>query len=380
MPHTPEIRSVVEAAERAAAEGNYASAETHLREVVRLQEAGLGPSHQDLANTLNNLGVVCEITGKPEDAERCFRRAWAIATTILPPDHPFVATSRKNLEDFCAAHGKAVDSPPPPSTTPPLAAPAVAVEPPIPRTGAAARRPEPSSREAPLQARLERIREAPRPAAGKRPFSLGIGALIAAGLVVTIVAATMWLRSSDQAEPVSQAEPSSQGSRRAAPAENPPPSASPPVEPVAPEASKEADEIAGGTVREPPSTPPARRESPATPASAPPSIVVADARLCVELSTGGREWSCVSTGATVGPGPLFFYTRIKSPTDTTVEHRWYSGDGLIQTVELRVRANTGPGYRTYSRNTIGIERAGTWRVELRTEAGVLLHEERFVVR
>jgi Tetratricopeptide repeat len=112
MPETREPRSVVDAAERAAAAGDYASAEHLLREAALLQEASLGPLHPDLANTLNNLGVVCEIMDKPSDAERCFRRACAIATAALEPNHPFVATSRKNLEDFCAARGKAPDRPP----------------------------------------------------------------------------------------------------------------------------------------------------------------------------------------------------------------------------------------------------------------------------
>ena len=42
----------------------------------------------------------------PIDAEHYFRRAYAIATATLAPDHPFVATSRKNLHDFCAARGR----------------------------------------------------------------------------------------------------------------------------------------------------------------------------------------------------------------------------------------------------------------------------------
>ena len=101
MPDAQELQSVVEAAEQAAAAGDYASAERLLREVASLQEASLGALHPDLANTLNNLGVVCEITGKDADAEQFFRRSSSIAAAALPPDHPFVATSRKNLEDFC---------------------------------------------------------------------------------------------------------------------------------------------------------------------------------------------------------------------------------------------------------------------------------------
>ena len=77
---------------------------------------------------------------------------------------------------------------------------------------------------------------------------------------------------------------------------------------------------------------------------------------------------------------MFFYTRVKSSSDTTVQHRWYVNDGLLQSVNLRVRANSGAGFRTYSRNTVTAERRGTWRLELRDADGALLHEERFVVQ
>ena len=108
MPEPRDPRSIIEAAEQAAAAGNYAAAEELLREAALLQESSLGLLHPDLANTLNNLGVVCERTDNPVDAEDCFRRAVAIATAVLPQDHPFVATSRKNLRDFCEARGIAV--------------------------------------------------------------------------------------------------------------------------------------------------------------------------------------------------------------------------------------------------------------------------------
>ena len=85
MPDAQELQSVVDAAEQAAAAGDYASAERLLRDVASLQEASLGPLHPDLANTLNNLGVVCEITEKPADAEQFFRRSCAIAAAAPRP-------------------------------------------------------------------------------------------------------------------------------------------------------------------------------------------------------------------------------------------------------------------------------------------------------
>src|SRR6185503_6756463 len=114
MPEAHELRSVIEAADQAAAGGDYVAAELHLREAAALQETQLGPFHADLANTLNNLGVVYERADSPAEAELCYRRAYAIATTAFASDHAFVVTSRKNLEDFCKARGRSFE----PSTAP----------------------------------------------------------------------------------------------------------------------------------------------------------------------------------------------------------------------------------------------------------------------
>jgi hypothetical protein len=75
---------------------------------------------------------------------------------------------------------------------------------------------------------------------------------------------------------------------------------------------------------------------------------------------------------------VFFVTRVKAASDTTVEHRWYRNDRLTQSVSLRVRA-TGSGYRTYSRTTTSADRAGTWRVELRGAGGAVLSQKTFTV-
>ena len=85
MPEPREARSIIEKAEQAAAAGNYSAAEELLREAAALQEQTLGRHHPDLANTLNNLGIVCEMTDNPIDAEHYFRRASTIATAALPP-------------------------------------------------------------------------------------------------------------------------------------------------------------------------------------------------------------------------------------------------------------------------------------------------------
>jgi hypothetical protein len=272
---TRDPQSVVDAAEQAAAAGDYASAERLLREAAVLQEASLGSRHPDLANTLNNLGIVCEITKKPADAEAYFRKACAIATATLAPDHPFVAMSRKNLEDFCAVWGRAVD--PPERLSYEVSPPAASAR-----------------------------RTSPRP----------IGTLlVAGGLVLILILITVtWLRSRGEVASSSGTPTVSRGT----------PS-------VAPEAVKET---APAKPRESPVPPTAAAERQATPESAPPPSVAA-AQLCTDLSTGASrgDWTCVPAGLPVAPGSLFFYTRLKSPAATTVQHRWYRGDRLHQVVE-----------------------------------------------
>jgi hypothetical protein len=82
-------------------------------------------------------------------------------------------------------------------------------------------------------------------------------------------------------------------------------------------------------------------------------------------------------GSSVPPGPLVLYTRIRSPRDTSVVHRWYRGDTLRQSKSLTIRANATEGFRTYSRQTVD---NGDWRVEVRSADGAVLHEQRFAVR
>jgi hypothetical protein len=76
---------------------------------------------------------------------------------------------------------------------------------------------------------------------------------------------------------------------------------------------------------------------------------------------------------------MFFYTQVQSATATTIEHRWYQGDRLRQAVQLRIQANPGAGYRTYSRRTVSNEPAAEWRVEVWSADGAVLHEVRFTV-
>jgi hypothetical protein len=348
MAEPREARSLIENAEQAAAAGNYSSAEELLREAAALQEQTLGPQHPDLVNTLNNLGVVCEITDNPIDAEHYFRRAYAIATATLAPDHPFVATSSKNLHDFCAARGRPAELPPsPPEVAAWLEAPAPGAAPP---------------RESSPSAKTQDV----MPIGGKRSLRpLALGALSGVALLVVIlVMARPW---SGPAEETTSRPATETAPARETPAPRPTP---PPAEPLArrratakptPPTGSEADAV---------------NAIPTTPARSAAMPTVVTAQLCTALTV----WRCEAADSQVPPGPMFFYTRLKSAAATTIEHRWYQGDRLRQAVQLRIQANPGAGYRTYSRNTISSERGGDWRVELRSADGAVLHEERFTVR
>jgi hypothetical protein len=106
-------------------------------------------------------------------------------------------------------------------------------------------------------------------------------------------------------------------------------------------------------------------------------ITVATAQLCQRFSISGSSWRCDPVGHFAAPGPMTFYTRIRSPRDTAVVHRWYHGDTLRQSVMLRIQANATDGYRTYSRLNVD---GGQWRLEVRSADGQLLHEQRFAVQ
>jgi hypothetical protein len=120
----------------------------------------------------------------------------------------------------------------------------------------------------------------------------------------------------------------------------------------------------------------ATADTPAAKATGPAPTVVS-AQLCRNAPRG--EWRCDPVSGPLDPATLFFYTRIASPRDTIVQHRWYQGERLHQSIDLRVQASQG-GYRTYSRSTVSAGRGSDWRVELRGQDGSVLREERFSVR
>jgi hypothetical protein len=312
------VRNMLEEAERAASTGDLVSAEALLGDAAQLQQTQLGPFHPDLANTLNNLAVIAEKAGRPRDAETFYRRAVAIASRSLPPDDPMVAASRQNLEDFCHAHGLPIEKPadiaPGGSESP---------APPTPTAG----RPSPAvSRKA-----------------SPTPTTIAIAA-------VAFVIATFLM-----------ARPRSRQSTTVPEAERTPARAAEPARP-APDTPAPIDRtrLPAPTIERVP---------------APTAIALATVQLCQSLSTS--DWQCVPAGDSVAPGTIVLYTRVRSRRGGGLVHRWYRGDSLRRSAELRIGANAAEGYRTYSRQTVD---PGDWRVEVRSAGGDLLHEQRFTVR
>ena len=162
----------------------------------------------------------------------------------------------------------------------------------------------------------------------------------------------------------------------------PPPEAPRPAATPAPEAAKPTQPPAPPLApppREEPTPPkaaPPRSEPPAFPAArqAAAPISVGTVQLCKTFSTRDERWTCDPADDPAAPGRIVLYTRVKSPRNITVVHRWYRGDELQQSVRLAIQASVSDGYRTYSQLTINSP--GRWRVEVRSADGDLLFENR----
>lgn len=371
-----DLRHLLDRAEHAAMAGDFASADELLRNAARAQEEELGPLHPDLANTLNNLAVVVEKTGGSSEAEALYRRAAAIAAAALPSDHPMVLASRQNLEDFCRARGLPMDAPAISTATQATRQRDVVTSEPLPEvrelpgadrtanriTATAAIPPFVATPDPGAEAAIPSQPLTPAEASGRGSYSRG---WLAAGLVVLAAAALLFFvrpwGSPDESKDVRAPAPEARPPDAVPPAIDAPPARPGPI---------------GGTGL--PKADPRPDDRPAA-ANKPPAAGIGTVaiQLCRTFSTSGGSWRCDPIGSSVAPGPLVLYTRIRSPRDTVVVHRWYRGDTLRQSVSLTIRANATEGFRTYSRQTVT---NGDWRVEVRSADGNVLHEQRFAVR
>ena len=97
------------------------------------------------------------------------------------------------------------------------------------------------------------------------------------------------------------------------------------------------------------------------------------------MSIGQGPWQCEPTRNTARGGSVYYYTRVASPRDELIRHRWTRDGRLVQMVVLRILTNPGDGYRTFSRQSGPLLEAGTWRVALLTPDGRVLDETEFTV-
>jgi Protein of unknown function (DUF2914)/Tetratricopeptide repeat len=320
---------IIEAAQQAAAAGDYSEAERLLREAAAKQELSLGSLHPDLASTLNNLALVCERTNKLDEAERGYRRAHAIAVASLTPGHPFVTTSLKNLVDFCAAHEIPIWKPPAATS--------------VDETSS----PEPEAEAPPEPAVYTPGRTWP-------PRTIAVATLGVAVVVAVAVAVQRRGSSANDSPAASVTTPALTGEHQ------------PTVT-----LERRAD-----------TTPvPVERPNPPKTSITPASVSVLNAQLCSALEKeGSPDWQCAPVNGDPQPGTYIFYTRLLTNAETTVEHRWYRGERVQQVRRLRVVASPGRGYRTFSSNTVSAEQTGGWKVELRGADGTVLWEKHFVIR
>jgi Protein of unknown function (DUF2914)/Tetratricopeptide repeat len=336
---------IIEAAQQAAAAGDYSEAERLLREAAAIQELSLGSLHPDLASTLNNLALVCERTNKFDEAERGYRRAHAIAVASLRPGHPFITTSLKNLVDFCAAH-----------------------EIPFWRPPAAGSDDETSSPQPEAETQPEPVLPGYTPGRTWPSRTIAVAALGVA-VVVAVAFAVQRRGTTDTSVPLPQAQ------NRSSADDSPATSVTTPALIGKPQPTVTVERRADTTPA--PVEPPNPPKTSITSAS----VGVLNAQLCSALEKrGSPDWQCAPVNGDAQPGTYIFYTRLLTNADTTVEHRWYRGERVQQVRRLRVAASPGKGYRTFSSNTISPERAGDWKVELREADGTVLREQHFVIR
>lgn len=444
MPDARTIDAVLSAAERAATAGDFSAAEPLLRRAIALQEAAPGPGLVNGLNNLGVVYERLERYGEAERAyRRAYEvarrvlperhsftetvednlRQFCSARGLAFPPSPIAdevnAGSEPRLTPADAAHLDAfhtepgvrggpvaapAESPQPPARSPaaPEAPPAATVPPaPVTAPSSVPAVPTPAAPEPPLAV------PEPSMAAPDVPPSRGVAAsggpngmdaagphrrgwsLALAASGVTLVAAVYLLLSLDTPAGVGVNPPGATmagAPASPAPAATDPSGVAPLLTPTPPvterpesPATETATSGAGSaeTAAAPAPAPPAVVTAPATAPGTGGAIRLLRAAVCDDFATqGAPDWRCRPVAAEATPRRLTFYTRVAADRTTTVEHVWYRDDALRQRVPLTIRAN-GAGFRTYSRH---LTAPGAWRVELRSAANELLHEERFVIR
>jgi tetratricopeptide (TPR) repeat protein len=91
---------------------DYSNAIVFLNEVLRIESATLGETHENYAVTLNNLAVRYKTMGRHVEAEPLFRQAIEIDETTIGREHPDYAIRLNNLASLLSDMGQHEDAEP----------------------------------------------------------------------------------------------------------------------------------------------------------------------------------------------------------------------------------------------------------------------------
>lgn len=86
--------------------GKYSEAVPFAERALKLRESALGPSHLDVAEALNNLGLIYFVQGRHGEAEPLFKRSLSISERVQGSDHLTVARTLGNLASVYQAQGR----------------------------------------------------------------------------------------------------------------------------------------------------------------------------------------------------------------------------------------------------------------------------------
>jgi len=87
-------------------QGLHSQLESWRRKCLSVTQSRFGSDHPYVANSLNNLAVVCESQGRYSEAESLYLQALTLRKRLLGEDHFDVATSMNNLGDFYRSQGR----------------------------------------------------------------------------------------------------------------------------------------------------------------------------------------------------------------------------------------------------------------------------------
>jgi hypothetical protein len=414
-----ETSTLAAAAAQAASAGDIPSAAALLQRTLELQERTLGPEHREIATTLNNLALMLERLDRVNEAGRCYRRAYVVAKKALGPDDPAVQVSRANLAAFVEEHGgeaselatgagrRSPQDDPSPSiglagvfasddiwessaagaaagrTTPaPAAEPAraesVARWNPERAVVGTTYPTEESSSQSPSESHASvPAGVAPPHASGGRSSVSPWWALVAAAALVVV--AGWYALTRDVGE--TSAPPAAEAVEGAGPSSPPapaPPAASSTAPPGPSMSAGAATAAADISPTETPSPPAAPSTPSGSPAPRPTINEVADAGACTSLTRSPDVWRCETAAAPALGTAVYYYTRVRSPRDGSIRHRWVHNGNLVAERTLRIQANATYGFRTFTRQTLS--QPGEWQVLLIGMDGTILDERSFHVR